>query len=179
MSNPQNLYDLLKKQEQDGVSFDTGISIEKWRELGENGAAIPIKISLQGNSMKPVIRPGKDIVTIMPLVRNPMVGDIVLFRRKDGKNIVHRVYRVYQDWIQTWGDNCLRADEPIKRRDVYGVLVSVERNGKTFQLDTDKQRAYGIRWMKYGRSVWTVPKKLKTIGNKLFSGATCDRLRNK
>ena len=168
MSKKQSLYDLLKEQEQNENALDTGLSLEKWRELGENGVEIPMKIPLHGSSMKPLIRPEKDKVEIMPLVREPLVGDIVMFRRADGKNIVHRVCRVFPDGIQTWGDNCRRADAPIKREDIYGIIASMERNGKTYQLDTDRQRAYGIIWMKYGRLLWIVPRTIRSIGGKII-----------
>ena len=164
MSEAQSLYELLKEQEQNGNPLDAGLNLEKWRELGENGVSIPMKIPLHGSSMKPLIRPERDLVTIMPVVRDPLVGDIVLFRRSDGKNIAHRIYRVLPGRIQTWGDNCIRADAPIKREDIYGVIVSMERAGKTYQLDTDQQRAFGIRWLKYGRPLWTIPQKIRAIG---------------
>lgn len=164
MSETQSLYDLLKEQGQNEDSLDTGLSLEKWRELGKNGVSIPMKIPLHGSSMKPLIRPEKDLVTVMPLVREPLVGDIVLFRKRNGKNIAHRVCRVFPDGIQTCGDNCFIPDAPRKRDDVFGLIVSMERNGKTHQLDTDQQRAYGIRWLKYGRPLWTVPQMIKLIG---------------
>ncbi len=168
MSKAQSLYDHIKEQEQSEALFDVGLSLEEWRELGKNGAIIPIRIPLRGSSMKPLIRSMKDIVTIIPLVREPMVGDIVLFRGESGKNIVHRVYKVFPDGIQTWGDNCRRPDSPRKRKDVYGLIVSMEKNGKTYQLDTDEQRAYGIRWMKYGKPVWGVLQRVRSAGGKII-----------
>ena len=168
MSKLQSLYEQLKEQEQDEGFLDNGIGIEKWRELGENGAAIPIRIPVHGFSMMPLIRPEKDMITIMPLIRAPMVGDIVMFRRGDGKYIVHRVYRTFKDGIQTWGDNCLNADAPRKLKDVFGIVVSLERDGKIYQTDTDKHRDYGIRWMKYGRPAWTVQKRIRIIGGKII-----------
>ena len=136
MSKAQSLYDFLNEQEQNEDSFDSGVSLEKWRELGENGVTIPLKIPLQGVSMEPLIRSRKDIVTIMPLVRDPVVGDIVLFRRNDGKNIVHRVCRVFPDGIQTWGDNCYSPDPFITISSVIGIAVSFNRNGQTINLDS-------------------------------------------
>lgn len=168
MRTPQSLYDLLKEQEQNKDSSNMGVCLEKWRELGENGVAIPLKISLHGYSMKPFISPEKDIVTIKTLIRDPKVGDIVLFRRADGKNIAHRIYSIFPDGIQTWGDNCPKPDAPIKREDIYGLIVAVEKNGKTYQLDTDRQRDYGIRWMKYGRPVWLILRRIKAIGGKMI-----------
>ena len=163
MNKDQDLYEIIKDQEINKESIDVGVSLEKWRELGRNGAVIPMKIPLHGTSMWPFIRSEKDIVTIIPLVRNPMVGDIVLFRGSRGKNVVHRVYKVFPDGIQTWGDNCQRPDLPRKCEEIYGLIVSVERNGQTYQIDTAKQRAYGIRWMKYGRPVWMMLKKILKI----------------
>ena len=164
MSKTAGLYDLLKEQEQNECSSDTELSLEKWRELGANGVAIPIKMPLHGTSMKPLIRPEKDVVTIIPLAREPMVGDIVLFRRSDGKNIAHRVHKVFPDGIQTWGDNCFLPDAPIKREDVYGLIVSMEKHGRTRPLDTDRQRTYGVRWMKYGRRVWMALRRVRAFG---------------
>ena len=166
MSKPQSFYEQLK--EQDEGFLDNGIGIEKWRELGENGAPIPIRIPVHGFSMMPLIRPEKDMITIMPLVRAPKVGDIVMFRRGDGKYIVHRVYRIFIDGIQTWGDNCINADAPRKREDIFGLIVSMEKNGKTYKLDNDKQRAYGVKWMKYGRPVWMIGQKIRAIGGKIL-----------
>ena len=164
MKLSQSLYNILKGQEESEEPSNTGFSLEKWQELGKNGVPIPMKIPLHGSSMVPLIRSEKDMVTVMPLVREPMVGDIVLFCRADGKKIVHRVYRVFPDGVQTWGDNCQRADAPIKREAIYGIIVSMEKDGKTYQLDTEKQRAYGIRWMRYGRPAWMTMKKIKAIG---------------
>ena len=130
MREKQSLYDLIKEQNEEFYNT-TGISLEKWRELGENGIDIPMRIPLHGRSMKPLIRPEKDIVTIMPM-----------------------------------GDNCQRADVPMKREDVYGLIVSMERDGRTYQLDTDKQRTFGIRWMKYGRKAWMVLKRIKRLAGR-------------
>ena len=168
MSPTQSLYELFKELEKNEDALDYGQIVEKWRELGDKGIVIPMKIPLHGDSMMPLIRPEKDIVTIMPLTRAPMVGDIVLFRRSDGKNIVHRVYRVFPNGIQTWGDNCQRADAPRKRNDVYGLIVSVEKDGNTYQLDTDKQRAYGVGWMKYGRPAWLIVQRIKSAAGRII-----------
>ena len=168
MNKDQGLYEILKEQELREEPCNAGLSLEKWRELGRNGVSIPMKIPLHGSSMKPLIRSDKDIVTVMPLLRDPMVGDIVLFRGNSGKIIAHRVYKILPNGIQTWGDNCPRADAPRKREDIYGLIVSVEKDGKTYQLDTDEQRAYGIRWRKYGRPILMGLKKIRAIGHKII-----------
>ena len=42
------------------------------------------------------------------------------------------------------------------------------KNGKTYKLDNDKQRAYGVKWMKYGRPVWMIGQKIRAIGGKIL-----------
>ena len=81
---------------------------------------------------------------------------------------MHRVYRTFTDGIQTWGDNCIQADAQRKREDIFGLIVSLEKNGKTYQLDSDKQRAYGVKWMKYGRPVWMIVQKIRATGGKII-----------
>lgn len=125
-----------------------GLTVEQWLELVKRGANIPVTIPILGVSMLPLIRYKIDPVTIVPLRREPTEGDVVLFRRfGDGVMVVHRVFRVMEDRVQTWGDNCPKPDHPVVREDVLGLVVSVSRNGKTIPLDTEEQRRRGVRWM--------------------------------
>ncbi len=125
-----------------------GLSVEQWQALVQRGARVPVTIPIMGNSMVPVIRYKVDPTTIVPLSREPMEGDIVLFRRAgDAALVVHRVWRVLEDQVQTWGDNCPNPDRPVPREDVLGLAVSVRRNGRDIPLDTEEQRRRGVRWM--------------------------------
>ena len=137
------------------------ISLEDWARYAQKGVEIPITVPLHGSSMEPLIRYMKDEVTIVPLKRAPMVGDIVMFRRADGAHVVHRVYRVTQEEVITWGDNCLGPDAPLKREDVLGLVTAMRRNGKRYPLDTARQRAYGVRWMRRGRKVWLAYRRMR------------------
>jgi len=130
------------------------ITLEDWSEYARKGIDIPITVTLHGSSMEPLIRYMKDPVTIIPLKREPMVGDIVMFHRADGAYVAHRVHQGTPNRIITWGDNCIRPDAPLERGDILGLLVSMERNGKRRELDTDEQRAWGIRWHKRWRKPW-------------------------
>lgn len=124
------------------------LSVEQWLELVKKGANIPVTMPIMGNSMVPVIRYKVDPVTIVPLSREPVEGDIVLFRRfGDRALVVHRVYRIIGDRVQTWGDNCPKPDRPVRREDVLGLVVSVCRDNRTILLDTEEQRQKGVRWM--------------------------------
>ncbi len=124
-----------------------GISIARWRELTQNGALIPVTIPLDGVSMQPLIRRNRDLVTIIPLERDPLPGDIVLFEQPAGRFVCHRVRQIDGDRIQTLGDNCWNPDAWMDRSQVFGIAVSVERDGRTIALDTDYSRVVGRVWM--------------------------------
>ncbi|MBQ0059556.1 MAG: hypothetical protein KBS83_06330, partial [Lachnospiraceae bacterium] len=55
------------------------ISIEEWTAMAAQGIDIPVRIQLHGYSMQPLIRRMRDYVTIVPVDREMMVGDVVLF----------------------------------------------------------------------------------------------------
>lgn len=134
------------------------ISVEDWCRLAEEGIAIPITTYLSGISMEPMIRYQKDPVTIKPVDRDLIPGDVVLFRRPDGAFVVHRVFRVLNNGreVQTWGDNCKDSDPVMPAGAVLGIAVAYERDGKRYVLDTDEQRKKGLMWLqsKYRRAVW-------------------------
>ncbi|MBQ6805352.1 MAG: hypothetical protein IJP04_11910, partial [Clostridia bacterium] len=50
------------------------LGIEQWHALGLEGDMLPVTICLEGDSMRPLIRRGKDPVTILPLSRPLKIG---------------------------------------------------------------------------------------------------------
>lgn len=152
------------------ASESVGLTVEEWCALVKRGASIPVTIPIMGTSMMPVIRYGVDLTTIVPLTRPPREGEIVLFRRRDGALIVHRVYQLLEDKVQTWGDNLRTPDVPVPREDVLGLVVSVRRGRRTVRLDTEEQRRRGIRWMHspVRRRLWFVWNTVRWIPGKLI-----------
>ena len=134
------------------------LSVEKWHQLALEGTDLPMVTALNGYSMEPLIRYKKDLVTIVPVNRKLLLGDIVLFKKKDGVFVVHRLYRILDDGknVQTWGDNCYHPDPVIDTASIWGIAVSVEKKGIQHFLDTDHQRQKGLKWIKskHRRHVW-------------------------
>ena len=127
------------------------IGIEEWMEMSRSGLKVPITTLLQGDSMRPLIRLGKDPVTIVPVTEPLQIGDVVLFT--DGKRyVVHRLWKLDPESgiAQTWGDNCKVPDAPVPLAQVYGKVVSYTRNGRVHRLDTERARSFGLFWMKHG-----------------------------
>ena len=123
------------------------LPIDQWHEMGQAGAMIPVTITLAGDSMRPLIRRDRDRVTIVPMNREPMIGDIVLFQGGPDRYVVHRVYRLRDGWVQTLGDNCWNPDPWIPENQVLGLVVKYARDGRGHRLDTPQARAWGRAWM--------------------------------
>lgn len=85
--------------------------------------------SFGGTSMLPTIAPGQQVV--VECGRDPVVGDVVVFRRDD-RVMVHRLTARAGSWLLTWGDANRLPDEPVDSSQVVGVVPSVARGPRTF-----------------------------------------------
>ena len=119
------------------------IPVDEWYGLSLDDTCVKVKIRITGHSMQPLIRRNRDFVTIQPLRRKALKGDIVLFRNVDGRYIVHRVRRVYDDGVQTMGDNRLSPDTKILEKDVLGLVTHIHRGSRTVFVDTRIWRLLG------------------------------------
>lgn len=122
------------------------ISMETWCRLAREGAAPPVTICLEGDSMRPLIRRGRDPVTIIPLSRRLKKGDVVLFTLGE-RYIVHRVWKLKPGWVRTFGDNCWNPEPWFPEQQVLGQVVRYVRNGRTVRLDTPFARGWGRMWL--------------------------------
>lgn len=119
------------------------LSIEQWCELAGSGIDVPVTIQLSGYSMQPLIRYKKDYVTIVPLRRSLMISDIVVFRLHDGRYCCHRVSKLENGRVQTFGDNTTKPDPWMTPDRIIGLVTEMERNGRKYNLDCRAARAYG------------------------------------
>ena len=97
--------------------------------------------------MRPLIRRGRDRVTIVPLTRPLRRGDVVLFEFPPGRYVVHRVYRLKDGRVQTLGDHCWNPDPWLPDAAVLGQAVQAERGRLRLALDSAPARAWGRCWM--------------------------------
>lgn len=125
------------------------IGVMEWAELAKSGRGFPIRIVLHGDSMRPLIRRELDPVTIVPITRDLLLGDVVLFT--DGKRyVVHRIISISEDrkTIITLGDNCMGPDAPLRPDQILGLVTQYKRDGKTHILDSEEARQWGLRHAK-------------------------------
>ena len=122
------------------------IPIRQWCEMARQGAAPPVTIPLEGDSMRPLIRRGCDPVTIVPICGELRIGDVVLFTL-GGRYVVHRLRKIRGDRVQTLGDHCLSSEPWFPKEQVLGRAIRYRRNGRAHRLDTRPARFFGRIWM--------------------------------
>lgn len=94
----------------DGVQIDKKIS----------------KLKTVGNSMLPILKSG-DIVYIKKTnLENIQVNDFIIIKR-DTKYITHRLIYKSKSYVVTKGDNNLKADGRVPRKNIIGKLEKVQR----------------------------------------------------
>lgn len=123
------------------------LTMEQWCALARDGFAPAVTVPLEGTSMLPLIRKGIDPVVIAPVQRDLKVGDVVLFVDERQRYVVHRVWKLEQNLVQTLGDNCHYPEPWFPRERVLGMAVSYKRGRRNHRLDTRGSRAWGRMWM--------------------------------
>lgn len=117
----------------------------------ETGARF--RFRAKGISMMPFIR-DRDVVTVAPLTRRPMVGDVIAFLHpQSGKPILHRVIERDAHGYWTQGDNSAAGDGWIPSVAVLGIIVAVERREQCIRFGLGPERRL-IAWLSPHRRLW-------------------------
>ncbi len=96
----------------------------------------------EGNSMQPLIRPGRDVLEITARPDGRLKKyDIVLYRQ-EGRYILHRILRVREKDYVIAGDNNSFLEYGVTDSQIIGVLSGLTRDGKRVELSGWKYRAY-------------------------------------
>lgn len=96
----------------------------------------------KGTSMLPMLRPEKDIFTVVKKTEaRCKENDVVLFEL-NGKYILHRIVEVFDDHYTILGDNCVNYEKNIKDENILGILISFQRNGQIIRTSDTKYNIY-------------------------------------
>lgn len=109
------------------------------RQALEAGERVSIKPD--GESMLPFIRPKRDVVVLSRLPEQLKKYDLVLYRRDNGKFVLHRVVKV-GDTYSCVGDNQFALEYGVRREQMIAVATAVIRNGRERSVDLLPYRVY-------------------------------------
>ena len=118
-------------------------------EAFEKGESFTFKPN--GISMKPFIKGGQTYVTIEKYTGGAKKHDIVFYTREDGKYVMHRIVKVYDNSFGVCGDNQWWI-EHVKDEQIFAIVTNVEgrkNNGGKLYLATLGIRRFIIHVIKY------------------------------
>ena len=98
--------------------------------LTDSGA---LQLRVTGSSMLPTIWPGDFLTIRSASVHQAQIGDVV-FCRKRGQFVVHRVVRKLASGLITRGDSMPSDDSGTPGHNVLGLVTEVRRNGATIVI---------------------------------------------
>jgi len=76
----------------------------------------------------------------------PQNRDVVLYRRRSGKYVLHRIMVVRKQDYVLCGDNCWNLEPGIRDEQILGVLTAVIRDGKRLDVKAPGYRARVFIW---------------------------------
>ncbi len=121
----------------------------KNREFGEilekQGKLV---LTAEGNSMLPCIRPRRDVLVLETVKESVRPFQVVLYRRKNGAYVLHRVMEVSDDSSYVLcGDNQWQKEYGVREDQILGVLTGFYRGETFIECETnDKYKRYVKRW---------------------------------
>lgn len=111
------------------------------QELGY--AVVPVR----GTSMWPLLKEGKTRVQVEAKEgKQVRKGDIVLYRRKNGTLVLHRIIKVEDDTFLVCGDHQWKLDEKVQEEQILAVAQGFFRNGHYIDEKTWWYRLYKRFW---------------------------------
>ena len=99
-----------------------------------------------GTSMLPLIRPKKDSIFIKKGI--PKKYDVVLYKRDDGKYILHRILNVVNDEYVICGDNQFVKEYGINNKHILGVMEGFYRDNRYVDVGSLRYKMYVYIWCK-------------------------------
>ena len=120
-----------------------------------------------GTSMLPLLREGRDEVTLAPLPKKLKKYDIVLYKRKNGQYVLHRIVGVKNNY-NIIGDNQFKI-ETVERFQMIGIVIGITRDGKMFKVSSIVYKIY-CRFWHYSRFIrrgyHNIVLRIKKLGNR-------------
>ena len=99
-----------------------------------------------GDSMLPMIRQGRDLLVIQKPAGRLKKYDIPLYRRENGRYVLHRILKVRDRDYVVCGDNRWHCETGITDRHIIGVLTAVITDGVEKPLAGWRYGLYVFFW---------------------------------
>lgn len=100
----------------------------------------------RGTSMLPLLRQGRDSVSLRLVDAPIQKNDILLYQRPNGSFVLHRVRAVTPNGLTLWGDNQNVPEQGVSPDWVIGRVTRIFRDDKEVTCDGWRYRWYLRLW---------------------------------
>lgn len=104
-----------------------------------------VRFSPRGVSMLPMLRQGKDTVTLSPVTGRLKKHDIPLYRRDDGQYVLHRIIAAGKTYTCI-GDHQYIYEPGVRQDQIIGVVTSFTRGKREYSVTNPWYRLYVRLW---------------------------------
>lgn len=109
-------------------------------------------ITVTGNSMRPLWYHLKNTVTLAACdPRQLKKGDVPLYRRADGRYVLHRIVRVHPDTFDLVGDGQYTVETGLEKFRVLAVASGFTKGGRSYTVHSWWYLVYTRLWL------WLLP----------------------
>ncbi len=105
-------------------------------------------LTVTGNSMVPMLYHRKDTVMLTSVEGKQKPGQVILYRRENGRYVLHRIIALTEDGYICCGDNQYEK-EPVAHTQLIASVVGFTRKGKLHECTALGYRFYTALWV-YG-----------------------------
>lgn len=88
-----------------------------------------VDLPVQGKSMRPFLKEGRDTIQLVKPDGQFKKGDIVVYRRNE-KYLLHRIVAVGTETVSIAGDDEFQPDTGVDRDRIVAVVSKIRRDGK-------------------------------------------------
>lgn len=129
-----------------------------------------VVFTVTGNSMSPLWYHRRDSVVLTACDPAALKrGQIPLYKRDDGRYILHRIIKVKKDTYDMVGDHQTQIERGVPKENVLCVVKAFYRRGKYHSCDEVPYRLYSHIWM-FLRPVRGVLFKINRFRLKILKG---------
>ncbi len=102
-----------------------------------------VTINPGGISMEPLVKAGRDSV-VLTLPECLKKYDVVLYRRKNGQFVLHRIVGTKGESFIMCGDNQVVLEYGIKETDIIAKMSAVIRKNKNISVNSASYKVYSV-----------------------------------
>ena len=105
-----------------------------------------LRVETQGSSMQPLLKSGRNTVHLRALEGEPALYDVVLFRRRDGSFVLHRIIGAENGTYTLLGDHQTQPESGIARGQILGRMAGYYTGERYRACSAVPYRLYVRAW---------------------------------